>query len=113
VVDFSKLKWLVFHLTNTANRLGGWHFRRQQIIDGFIVDFGQKPLAFTGHKAGLVIEVDGPIHQRQKIEDTERTQALSQRGLKVIRFNNQEVMNNLDQVLRQIENKLGSLPNAT
>ncbi len=38
-----------------ANRLGGWHFRRQQIIDGFIVDF-------YCHKAGLIIEVDGPIH---------------------------------------------------
>jgi len=40
-----------------ANRLGGWHFRRQQIIDGFIV-------VFYCHKAGLVIEVDGPILQQ-------------------------------------------------
>jgi very-short-patch-repair endonuclease len=82
-----------------ANRLGGWHFRRQQIIDGFIVDF-------YCHRAGLVIEVDGPIHQQQKIEDAERTRALSQRGLKVIRFTNPEVMNNLNQVLQTITDEL-------
>ncbi len=40
-----------------ANQLDGWHFRRQQIIDGFIVDF-------YCHKAKLVIEIDGPIHQQ-------------------------------------------------
>ena len=40
-----------------ANRLGGWHFRRQQIINGFIIDF-------YCHKAELVIEVDGPIHRK-------------------------------------------------
>ena len=82
-----------------ANRMDGWHFRRQQIIDGFIVDL-------YCHQAGLIIEVDGPIHQQQKIKDTERTRALSKRGLRIIRFTNQEVMNNLDQVLRQIESEL-------
>ncbi len=40
------------------NQLDGLHFRRQQIIDGFIVDF-------YCHAAGLVVEVDGPIHTRQ------------------------------------------------
>ena len=84
-----------------ANRLGGWHFRRQQIIDGFIVDF-------YCHKAGLVVEVDGPIHQRQKLADSERTQALAGRGLKVIRFTNCEVMNNIQQVLRSILSELES-----
>jgi len=78
-----------------ANRLGGWHFRRQQIIDGFIVDF-------YCHKAGLVVEVDGPIHQRQKLADSERTQALAGRGLKVIRLTNREVMNNIQQVVKSI-----------
>jgi len=84
-----------------ANRLSGWHFRRQQIIDGFIVDF-------YCHKAGLVVEVDGPIHQQQEIEDHERTQALSVHGLKVIRFTNREVLNDLNQVLRTILAELAS-----
>ncbi|MBL7164110.1 MAG: endonuclease domain-containing protein [Anaerolineales bacterium] len=78
-----------------ANRMAGWHFRRQQIIDGFIVDF-------YCHKAGLVIEVDGPIHQKQKVEDAERAEVLSARGLRILRFTNREVMNNLRQVLQTI-----------
>ncbi len=82
-----------------ANRLEGWHFRRQQIIDGFIVDF-------YCHKTGLVLEVDGPIHSQQEVADTERTQALSNRGLKVIRFTNREVMNNLPNVLKRILHEL-------
>ena len=48
-----------------ANKLGV-HFRRQQIIAGFIVDF-------YCHKAGLVIEVDGDIHDFQKEEDERLT----------------------------------------
>ena len=73
----------------------GWHFRRQQIIDGFIVDF-------YCHKAGLVIEVDGPIHQKKKIEDAERTAIFSDQGLRVIRFTNYDVMMNLNGVLQTI-----------
>ena len=84
-----------------ANRLDGWHFRRQQIIDGFIVDF-------YCHKAGLVIEVDGPIHAKRKSEDAERTSTLSARNLKIIRFTNRDVMNKLDFVLLVIRDALGS-----
>ena len=78
-----------------ANRLGGWHFRRQQIISGFIVDF-------YCHKAKLVIEVDGPIHTKKAAEDAEREKVLSAHNLKILRFTNQEVMNNLNYVLQQI-----------
>lgn len=48
-----------------GNRLHGLHFRRHQVIDGYIVDF-------YCHSAGLVIEVDGEIHNNQKEEDLER-----------------------------------------
>jgi very-short-patch-repair endonuclease len=78
-----------------TNRLEGWHFRRQQIIDGFIADF-------YCHKAGLIVEVDGPIHQKQQVEDAERTKMMAARGLKVLRFNNRDVMNKMDLVLRTI-----------
>jgi len=40
----------------------GVHFRRQQIIAGFIVDY-------YCHKAALVVEVDGDIHDLQQEED--------------------------------------------
>ena len=39
-----------------TNRLQGLHFRRQQVFDGFIVDF-------YCHQSGLVVEVDGAVHQ--------------------------------------------------
>src|SRR5258706_6976758 len=58
-----------------GGRLGGLKFRRQQVIDGFIVDF-------YCHRAGLVVEVDGAIHQQQQQYDLERDQVLSGRGLK-------------------------------
>jgi very-short-patch-repair endonuclease len=61
-----------------ANKLG-LHFRRQQVILGYIVDF-------YCHKAELVIEVDGDIHDLQKEEDALRGNALKELGLRVIRF---------------------------
>lgn len=89
-----------------ANRLQGWHFRRQQIIQGFIVDF-------YCHKAGLVVEVDGPVHNRQQDEDARREAELSALGLRILRFTNREVMNDLPSVLTRIHAALaaGQMPN--
>jgi len=53
----------------------GVRFRRQQIIQGFIVDF-------YCHKAGLVIEVDGDIHDIQQDEDARREKVLREMGLR-------------------------------
>ncbi len=78
-----------------ANRLNGSHFRRQQVIDGFIVDF-------YCHAARLVIEVDGAIHQQQAEYDTERDQILASRGLRLLRIKNKAVMQELDSVLIRI-----------
>ena len=77
-----------------ANKLG-IHFRRQQIIAGFIVDF-------YCHKAELVIEVDGDIHDLQQDEDARREKALYEIGLKTVRFENDEVIRNLSEVLEKI-----------
>jgi len=78
-----------------ANKLGV-HFRRQQIIEGFIVDF-------YCHKASLVIEVDGDIHDLQREEDARREKALSELGLRVIRFRNDEVERNLSGVVERVK----------
>lgn len=78
-----------------ANRLNGLHFRRQQVIDGFIVDF-------YCHAARLVIEVDGAIHQQQVEYDAERDQILTARRLRLLRIKNQDVRQNLESVLRRI-----------
>src|SRR5215510_821567 len=69
----------------------GIRFRRQQIIQGFIVDF-------YCHKAALVVEVDGDIHDLQQEEDARREKVLSELGLRVVRFGNDEVMRNVSVV---------------
>jgi very-short-patch-repair endonuclease len=76
------------------NKLGA-HFRRQQVIAGFIVDF-------YCHKAGLVIELDGSIHDNQIEEDTRRDQVLVEMGLRIVRFRNEEILKDLQSVLGKI-----------
>ena len=70
-----------------ANKLGV-HFRRQQVIAGFIVDF-------YCHRAGLVVEVDGDVHDLQQEEDARREKVLSELGLRIVRFGNDEVVRDL------------------
>ena len=80
-----------------ANRLGGFHFRRQQIIDGVIVDF-------YCHAARLVVEVDGSGHLDQQEYDQARDAHLTDLGLKVLRFFNSDVDRDSDHVLEAILN---------
>jgi very-short-patch-repair endonuclease len=79
-----------------GNKLSGYHFRRQQVIDGFVVDF-------YCNAVGLVIEVDGGIHSCQKGYDTERDEVLCRRNLHVLRFSNDEVLSQLSDVVQRIE----------
>ena len=79
-----------------GNKLGV-HFRRQQVIAGFIVDF-------YCHKAGLVIELDGSVHggDEQKGNDAEQDKVLGKMGLRIVRFMNEDVIKNSPKVLRRI-----------
>lgn len=81
-----------------ANKLGV-HFRRQQIIQGFIVDF-------YCHKSALVVEVDGDIHDLQQEEDARREKVLSELGLRVVRFRNDEVVRDVSAVAGKIRSIL-------
>jgi len=83
----------------------GLKFRRQHIIDEFIVDF-----VCIGKR--LVIEVDGKYHNttEQQEADEMRTQILEELGFMVIRFTNEEVLADIDRVLLQIKQQLESLP---
>jgi len=81
-----------------ANKLGV-HFRRQQVIQGFIVDF-------YCHKSALVVEVDGDIHDLQHEEDLRREKILSEMGLRIIRFKNDEVLMNLSAVVEKIRKQI-------
>ncbi len=72
-----------------ANRLQGWHFRRQQVI-------------FYCHAARLIVEIDGDIHEQQLVYDEDRDRVLTARGLRILRFRNSEILQNLEQVLAHI-----------
>ena len=80
-------------------------FRRQHIIDMFIADF-------ICLEKNLIIEVDGGYHNasEQKEADELRTQILNEIGFKVIRFTNEEIITNIDQVIHKINTILKSLP---
>ena len=80
-----------------GNKLDGYKFRRQHPIHKFIADF-------YCHKLKLVIELDGKYHTspEQKILDSEREELLTFQKIKVIRFTNDEVLNNIDNVIQEI-----------
>jgi very-short-patch-repair endonuclease len=80
-----------------ARRLNGLRFRRQFPIGNFIADFCCKEYQ-------LVIELDGGQHAEQQIikNDGRRTQLIENRGYKVLRFWNNEVLTNMDGVLESI-----------
>ncbi len=82
-------------------KLDGYKFRRQHIIGNYIADF-------ICLKTNLIVEVDGSIHQlpENKVSDKERTDWLENEGFRVVRFTNNEVLSNLDKVLKEIKQEL-------
>ena len=85
-------------------QLDNLKFRRQQPIGRFIVDF-------YCSEAKIVIEIDGDSHIRQEEYDNKRTQWLEDEGYRVIRFTNDEVFSNLENValkiLEQCKRRIG------
>ncbi|QCX40642.1 leucine--tRNA ligase [Aureibaculum algae] len=79
-------------------------FRRQHPIFNYIVDF-------VCIEKKLIIEVDGGIHKYQLNADAERQLLLEQKkGFKLLRFTNEEVLNDIDNVLLKINQELNSPP---
>ena len=78
-----------------------FHFRRQHIIGDFIVDF-------VCLEQSLIIEVDGGYHSEpQQIEDDLfRTEKLKKYGFTVLRFKNEQITDNIDEVMKEIKNTL-------
>lgn len=79
----------------------GINFRRQHAIGPYITDF-----CSPGSK--LVIEVDGSQHLDQKEYDSERTAFLAEKGYRVLRFWNSDVMNRIDSVMGVILEAIGN-----
>jgi very-short-patch-repair endonuclease len=84
-------------------RLPAWKFRRQHPIGGRVVDF-----ACPERK--LAIELDGGQHALREEADEHRSAELAERGYRVVRFWNSDVLNNLDGVLETLIGALGSDP---
>ena len=86
------------HLKN--NKLRGLKFRRQHPLHIFIADF-------YCHQRKLIIEIDGGIHDTadQKEYDEGRTYMLEEKGFKILRFRNEEVINDTENVLHKILNQ--------
>ena len=80
-------------------RMLGYDFDRQRPIDEFIVDFYCKELM-------LAIEIDGISHYTEEAfkKDTERQKRLESLGVNFLRFDDSEVKNDMNNVLRTIEN---------
>jgi len=83
-----------------GDKLNGVNFRRQHAIGNYIVDF-------VSIKKKLVIELDGSQHLEQAKYDVERTRYLESQGYRVIRFWNNDVMNDMKGIFRAIEIALG------
>jgi very-short-patch-repair endonuclease len=81
----------------------GMRFRRQHAIGRFILDF-----YCPQHR--VAVELDGAVHDEtnQREYDAARTEALEQLGIRVLRFRNEEVMQDLASVLGRI--KVLSIP---
>ena len=91
-----------------SKKLEGYKFRRHHITGNFIVDF-------ICLKSNLVIEIDGLMHQlpTNKTSDEERTKWLENEGYNVVRFTNDEIISDLDNVLDYIYRKLKTSPLGT
>ena len=78
-----------------GNKLNGVYFRRQHAIGKYVPDF-------CAIKAKLIIELHGSQHLGQDENDMERTKYLKEKGYKMLRFWNGQVMNDIEGVIRAI-----------
>jgi very-short-patch-repair endonuclease len=81
-----------------SKQIGGYKFRRQHGIGKYIVDFYQLD-------SKLIIEIDGDVHfitADQEKKDIERQKWFESMGYKILRFNNVDIFNNLENILDEI-----------
>ena len=84
-----------------AKRFYGLKFKRQVLIGEYIVDFLCK-------EKNIVIELDGGQHNEDDniVKDNERTKYLESQGYIVIRYWNNDIMQNIDAVLSDLKARL-------
>ena len=95
--DAERLLWQQLR----RRQLGGHRFRRQHPISRYVVDF----LCFEKR---LVVEIDGGQRATQAAHDVERTASLVDRGYRVLRFWNNQVLTELEAVKEVISHELSA-----
>ncbi len=93
--EAEKLVWRYLR----ARRLAGLKFRRQHPIGKYITDF-------ICLEKGIIIEIDGGQHANERNKDREREAWLKNQGFKVLKFWNNEVLENLEGVLEAIRSNV-------
>jgi adenine-specific DNA-methyltransferase len=83
-------------------RIDGYKFRRQVPLGRYVADF-------ACHEARLIVEIDGGQHDRSSPLEAERTVFLQTEGYRVLRFWNDEVLQNLDGVRDVLARELGQI----
>ena len=89
--DAERLLWSKLR----SRQLDGWKFRRQIPMGSYVVDF-------LCEEARLIVELDGGQHADAVAHDTVRTAWLNKSGYRVVRFWNNDAMNNIDGVLQSL-----------
>jgi very-short-patch-repair endonuclease len=95
--EAEKILWTRLH----KNQILGLQFRRQHPINRFIADF-------YCPKIKLVVEVDGNIHELPDNQDYDigRSEILHDFGITVIRFSNEQIINDIENAINEIERKV-------
>ncbi|MEQ8744224.1 DUF559 domain-containing protein [Parasphingorhabdus sp.] len=87
----------------SKRQISGRKFSRQMPVGPYYADFLCRELR-------LIIEIDGYSHEMQQSDDDKRTKDLVRHGYKVVRFTNDDVLNNIEGVIRQIEMAVADIP---
>ncbi|MBQ0773006.1 MAG: endonuclease domain-containing protein [Sphingomonadales bacterium] len=87
----------------SKRQVGGLKFSRQMPVGPYYADFLCREL-------GLIIEIDGYSHETQQSYDAKRSRDLVDHGYRVLRFTNDDVLSNVEGVIRQIEMAVAGSP---
>jgi very-short-patch-repair endonuclease len=96
--EMTKAEACLWKYVLRAGKMKGFQFRRQRPVLNYIADFMCKELM-------LVVEVDGSIHQLEEVvkNDEKRQKSLEEAGFTVLRFTNEEVLENINAVYSYLE----------
>ena len=61
---------------------------------------------FYCHEKRLIVEIDGEIHKEKKLYDHDRSRIISSMGIRIIRFENDDIIYNLDIVIQRLEREI-------